>query len=197
VAEFTLKIVNIVASAALPHRLDLASIAKSLHWAKYRPKRFPAVILKLKEPKVSLLVFSSGKIICSGAKSEAMIIKAIRKIIREFKNKGIIIRGPPTITIQNIVATADLGGQVQLDEACHILRSAIYEPEQFPALIYRMDDPKVVFLIYANGKTVCTGAKKEEHTYQAVERLKMKLKKENLLHPASINYAGTQATRGA
>jgi transcription initiation factor TFIID TATA-box-binding protein len=55
------------------------------------------------------------------------------------------------------------------------------EPEQFPSLIYRMDNPKVVILLFANGKIVCTGATKEEDVYEAVNNLHQELEKNDLI----------------
>jgi len=58
----------------------------------------------------------------------------------------------------------------------------VYEPEQFPGLIYRMEVPRAVFLIFSSGKLVCTGARKEEDVHQAVMELHQKLEQKNLIH---------------
>ena len=93
------------------------------------------------------------------------------KVLRELRKAGIIVASRPEITIQNIVASVELGGvTIDLEEAVYKLR-AMYEPDQFPGAIYRMKDPKVVFLIFSTGKLVCVGAKREEDVYRAVENL--------------------------
>ena len=104
------------------------------------------------------------------------------KVIDELKRSGIVIVGKPELKIQNIVASANLGGMIDLEQAAFTLGKTMYEPEQFPGLIYRMDDPKVVILLFASGKLVCTGAKKEKDVYVAVEKLHRRLEREELIY---------------
>jgi transcription initiation factor TFIID TATA-box-binding protein len=109
--------------------------------------------------------------VCTGAKSEKEARRAVMKVIKELKKGGIIIISKPELKIQNIVASASLGGMIDLEKAAYSLGKTMYEPEQFPGLIYRMDEPKVVILLFASGKLVCTGAKKEQDVYDAVHKL--------------------------
>jgi transcription initiation factor TFIID TATA-box-binding protein len=109
--------------------------------------------------------------VCTGAKSEKEARRAVMKVIKELKKGGIIIISKPELKIQNIVASASLGGMIDLEKAAYTLGKTMYEPEQFPGLIYRMDEPKVVILLFASGKLVCTGAKKEQDVYDAVHKL--------------------------
>jgi transcription initiation factor TFIID TATA-box-binding protein len=120
--------------------------------------------------------------VCTGAKSEKMAKRAVHKVVRELKNNGIIILGKPSITIQNIVASANLHGKIDLETAADIMENVMYEPEQFPGLIYRMSDPKVVMLLFASGKLVCTGAKHEDMVKEAVEKLHVILKDYDLIY---------------
>jgi transcription initiation factor TFIID TATA-box-binding protein len=92
-------------------------------------------------------------------------------VVDELKSNGIVILGKPEIQIQNIVASAGLGGYIDLEKTTYSLKRTMYEPEQFPGLIYRMDDPKVVILLFASGKLVCTGAKMEGEIHRAVTKL--------------------------
>jgi transcription initiation factor TFIID TATA-box-binding protein len=103
------------------------------------------------------------------------------KIIKELKKGGIIIISKPELKIQNIVASASLGGTIDLERAAYELGKTMYEPEQFPGLIYRMDEPKVVILLFASGKLVCTGAKKEQDVYEAVNKLHEMLEEKGLI----------------
>ncbi len=144
-------------------------------------REFPGLVLRLNKPKTATLIFSSGKMVCTGAKSEAEVYKAVKNIIKILKSHGIKIRGEPIIEIQNIVASANLKAGVDLEEAAYMLENAMYEPEQFPGLIYRMDEPKVVLLIFSSGKIVCTGARKEEDVKLAVEKIYNILKELNVL----------------
>lgn len=176
------KIQNVVASVTLHCAIDLGSIVVSFSHVEYRPEVFPGLCFRLKKPKTATLIFKTGRMVCTGAKSASQAIEAVHKVIRELKGKGIVIRGKPEIQIQNIVASAILDGKIDLEKAVYLLGKTMYEPEQFPGAIYRMDEPKVVILIFSNGKLVITGAKSEEEVYQAVNKLRTKLEEEHLIY---------------
>ena len=169
--DLDISVENVVATATLGQKLDLMAIMKVFRNVEYRPKKFPGLVFRLKRPKTATLIFSTGKMVCTGAKSEKLARSAIRKVVRELKNNGIIILGKPEIMIQNIVATANLHSKVDLEVAADVLENVMYEPEQFPGLIYRMGDPKVVILIFTSGKLVCTGGKSAEMVDVAVAKL--------------------------
>jgi len=173
---------NVVATASLDQKLDLMAIMKVFRNVEYRPKKFPGLVFRLKRPKTATLIFSTGKMVCTGAKSEKLARSAIRKVVKELKNNGIIILGKPTIVIQNIVASANLHGKIDLEMAADIMENVMYEPEQFPGLIYRMGEPKVVILIFASGKLVCTGGKSAEMVDTAVAKLHGILEEDELIY---------------
>lgn len=173
---------NVVASATLDHPVDLDAITRLFPTAEYRPEQFPGLVFRLKKPKTATLIFNSGKMVCTGAKSEGQAIKAVDKVIKELKSHGLVIMGKPKTQIQNIVASASLGGRIDLEKSTYKLTKTMYEPEQFPGLIHRMDSPKVVILLFASGKLVCTGAKKEEEVYTAVNNLHKKLEDEKIIY---------------
>ncbi len=174
-------IVNVVASVTLNQTLDLNSIVKAFPGVEYRPEQFPGIVYKLKRPKTATLIFGSGKMVCVGARSERRAKRAVMKVVQELKDNGILIKGKPHIKVVNIVASAGLGGQIDIEKAAYILDRTMYEPEQFPGLIYRMKEPKVVLLLYTNGKLVVTGAKTEDEVYQAVHKLRGILMLEKLI----------------
>jgi transcription initiation factor TFIID TATA-box-binding protein len=176
------KIENVVASATLNQKIDLKAVVKSYPGVEYRPEQFPGLVFRLKRPKTATLIFNSGKMVCTGAKSEKEARGAVMKVIRELKKSGIVIISKPELKIQNIVASANLGGMIDLEKSAFTLGKTMYEPEQFPGLIYRMDEPKVVILLFASGKLVCTGAKKEDDVYKAVDKLHKRLEKEELIY---------------
>ena len=176
-----INIENVVASATLNQRIDLNAIVRVFPGVEYRPEQFPGLVYRLKKPKTATLIFSSGKMVCTGAKSERQARKAVFKVVDELKRDGIVIMGKPEIMIQNIVASCGLGGRIDLEKAVYGLKKTMYEPEQFPGLIYRMDEPKVVILIFTSGKLVCTGAKKEIQVYTAVKKLKETLESKGLI----------------
>jgi transcription initiation factor TFIID TATA-box-binding protein len=173
---------NVVASVTLDQKIDLLTIMKEFRNVEYRPKQFPGLVFRLKRPKTATLIFGSGKMVCTGAKSEKMARRAVHKVVRELKNNDIIKKGEPKIVIQNIVASANLYGKIDLETAADLMDNVMYEPEQFPGLIYRMPTPKVVMLLFASGKLVCTGAKHEDMVKEAVDKLHVLLKDYELLY---------------
>jgi len=180
-AKASINIENVVASATLKQRVDLNAVVRGYPGVEYRPEQFPGLVFRLKRPKTATLIFNSGKMVCTGAKSEKEAKRAVMKVIKELKTSGIIIIGKPELKIQNIVASAGLGGTIDLEKSAYDLGRTMYEPEQFPGLIYRMDDPKVVILLFASGKLVCTGAKREEDVYLAVNKLHQSLEDKKLI----------------
>ena len=188
--EAYINIENVVASATLNQRIDLNSIVRTFPGVEYRPEQFPGLVYRLKKPKTATLIFSSGKMVCTGAKSERLARKAIMKVVDELKKGGIVILAKPEIQVQNIVASAGLGGRIDLEKTTYSLKRTMYEPEQFPGLIYRMDDPKVVILIFASGKLVCTGAKKEAEVPRAIAKLQAALEEKGL-----ITYSNPEPSR--
>jgi len=178
----SIRIENVVATATLNQTIDLNAVVKGNPTVEYRPKQFPGLVFRLKRPKTAMLIFNSGKMVCTGATSEKEAKRAIKKVIRELKTSGIIIPGKPEIKVVNMVASANLSGKIELEEAAYSLGRTMYEPEQFPGLIYRMDDPKVVILLFASGKLVCTGATKEEDVYSAVAKIHKELEEKDLIY---------------
>ena len=176
-----ISIQNVVATASLGQKFDLRTIVRVIPGVEYRPEQFPGLVYRLKKPKTAMLIFSSGKMVCTGGKSERQSRKAVMKVLEDLKKSGIVINGRPEIQVQNIVASAGLGGTIDLEKTTYSLERTMYEPEQFPGLIYRMNDPKVVILLFTSGNLVITGAKKEEEVYRAVTILKKTLEEKGLL----------------
>ena len=181
-SKAVIKIENVVASATLNQRVDLNAVVKSYPGVEYRPEQFPGLVFRLKRPKTATLIFGSGKMVCTGAKSEKLARSAVGKVVRELKTNGIVIIGKPKIVIQNMVSSADLHGKIDLETASDIMDNVMYEPEQFPGLIYRMTEPKVVLLVFASGKLVITGAKREEQVHEAAEKINATLIDFDLLY---------------
>ncbi len=179
----TIKIENVVASTALGSALDLQTIALSLVDAEYEPEQFPGLIYRMKKPKTATLIFRSGKVVCTGGKSLLDVQTAIAHVITEIEKAGISVNRNPEIIIQNIVASADLGSKINLNAIAISLGldKVEYEPEQFPGLVYRLDHPKVVLLLFGSGKLVCTGAKKPSDVDEAVDKITIELRDAGLL----------------
>jgi transcription initiation factor TFIID TATA-box-binding protein len=175
-----INIQNVVAVATLNQKVDLNAVVKSYPGVEYHPEEFPGLVFRLKRPKTATLIFNSGKMVCTGAKSEQEARRAVMTVVKELKKGGIIIISRPDLKVVNMVASASLGGKIDL-EAVSTLGKTMYEPEQFPGLIYRMDEPKVVILVFASGNLVCTGARREQDVYDAVHKLHERLEEQNLI----------------
>ncbi|CCD25155.1 TATA-binding protein NDAI_0E03380 [Naumovozyma dairenensis CBS 421] len=162
---------NIVATVNLGCRLDLKTVALHARNAEYNPKRFAAVIMRIREPKTTALIFASGKMVVTGAKSEDDSKLASRKYARIIQKIGFAAKFTD-FKIQNIVGSCDVKFPIRLEGLAfsHGTFSS-YEPELFPGLIYRMVKPKIVLLIFVSGKIVLTGAKQREEIYQAFEAI--------------------------
>jgi transcription initiation factor TFIID TATA-box-binding protein len=177
------RIENIVASTSLAAELDLPSISLALEGCEYEPEQFPGAIWRLKVPKTALLLFRSGKVVCTGGKSQADVEKAIQAVSKEIRRTGQRITSKPEIVVQNIVASSDLGSEIDLNEIAVTmgLEHVEYEPEQFPGLVYRMEDPRTVILLFGSGKLVCTGAKRLSDVERAVKKIDKELRAAGLL----------------
>lgn len=177
----TFRIENIVATVILDQEIDIDLLELELPNHVYKPEQFPGVIFKIDRPRATALIFRSGKMVVTGAKSISQLIEAVKKIIRAvdriLAKYGSGIRGKPRVQVQNIVAGGDLHAYVNLEKAAYYLEDCMYEPEQFPGLIHRMRNPRVVLLIFSSGKMVITGAKEESEVEQAVKQIAEKLYK--------------------
>ena len=172
---------NVVASASVDQKVDLNDITKKFPDTEYHPDQFPGLVFRLESPRTATLIFRTGKMVCTGAKSEEMAVKAVQTVVKQLRKGGIKIKKDAVITVQNIVAAINLGGKIHLEQAARKLPRSMYEPEQFPGLIHRMLDPKTVILLFSSGKLVCTGAKKEEDVYRSVNNLHALLEEKDLM----------------
>ena len=173
-----INIENIVVSTQIADSLDVDKLSENIPDSKYNPDEFPGLILRFKEPKTAALIFSSGKVICTGAKNMDEANNTINNLIAKIKGLGISVNNKPEVRIQNVVASSDFKKDLQLKLLAEALMSddVEYEPEQFPGLVYRMDNLGVVLLIFSSGKLVCTGAEKIEDVNNAIDAIEDKLK---------------------
>lgn len=171
--EDSLKIENVVASTKMNDQLDLLVLAAQIPGAEYNKQRFPGVVLRMQNPKIAALVFGSGKVVLTGAKSIDSLQLALERLVKLLRDLKIDIVDNPTYSIQNIVTSADLGSKINLNKIAMSfnLDKIEYEPEQFPGLVYRLDDPKVVVLLFGSGKLIITGGKVPEDAVRAVKKI--------------------------
>ena len=175
------KVVNIVVSTSLEHDIPLEKMAATLSNTEYNPEQFPGLVIRIKEPKTSALIFSSGKVVCTGARNLNQVKESIKKIIKSLEKINVKIKIEPKINIQNIVAAGSIGMDLNLNELAMKLPNTEYEPEQFPGLVYNLGgkegSDRATFLLFSNGKIVCTGTKSEDEVHAALEKLIANLKK--------------------
>jgi len=165
----------------LTKKLDLADIQKKFPDVEWNPDQFPGAVFRLKSPRTATLLFRTGKMVCTGAKSEDLARKAVKKVVQLLRKGKIKIKKDAVVTIQNMVASVNLGGRVHLEKVARTLPRSMYEPEQFPGVIHRVLEPKTVILIFASGKLVCTGGKTEKDVHRSVNNLHTTLEEKGLM----------------
>lgn len=171
-----LKIQNIVATTSLGKPVSLTKLARTHSNTEYNPEQFPGLVLRIKEPKSAVLVFSSGNLVCTGTKSVAQVKQVIDAVIKQIAKIGVKITDKPRITVQNIVASGSIDLSLNLNVLALQLENTEYEPEQFPGLVYKLVDPPATFLLFSNGKLVCTGTKDKNQLEESMRQLNKNIK---------------------
>ena len=174
--ESTYKIQNIVATASLGKPVPLTKLARTQPNTEYNPQTFPGLVLRVREPKSAVLVFSSGNLVCTGTKSIEQVNKVIQAVIKQLRKIKINITAKPKITVQNIVASGEINLKLNLNFLALEMENTEYEPEQFPGLVYKLIEPNATFLLFSNGKLVCTGTKNKQELDNAKKQLLKNLK---------------------
>jgi transcription initiation factor TFIID TATA-box-binding protein len=157
--------------------VPLEKLALKIRNTEYNPEQFPGLVLRLKEKGITALIFSSGKIVCTGAKSVESVKNGVQLIIKELAKADIIVTKKPSIKVENMVASGNLHEKLNLTKLVFKLSTAEYEPEQFPGLVYKVPDSHITFLLFGTGRVVCTGAKTEKEISQAMDDLIVELKR--------------------
>ncbi|HIH40466.1 MAG TPA: TATA-box-binding protein [Halobacteria archaeon] len=174
--DLDVKIENIVASIeGVAESFDLNKIKEEIPNTEYDKNKFPGLVYRVKDPKAAFLIFSSGKINCTGSRSIEDVEKSCKLLLKDLESVGY---NPikPEIVIQNVVASANLKSEVNLNEIAGALMDDIeYEPEQFPGMVYRLREMNVVVLIFGSGRLVITGAKDTESVHTAAKKVHDKL----------------------
>ena len=166
-----LKVQNIVATTSLEEEVNLTKLARTQPNTEYNPDTFPGLVLRVKDPKSAVLVFSSGNLVCTGTKSVAQVRDVVQQVIKQLKKIGVKVKIKPKITVQNIVASGAINLDLNLNTLSLELENTEYEPEQFPGLVYKLEDPTATFLLFSNGKLVCTGTKNKAQLEDSMVQL--------------------------
>ncbi|MCP1661859.1 MAG: TATA-box-binding protein [Methanocalculus sp. MSAO_Arc1] len=157
----SLKIENIVASGVIADTIDLLAISEHIEGCELNTKRFPGAVYRITDPKMASLIFSSGKVVLTGIKNEGDLDRGLALIIQSLNGAGVETHAEPDVKITNIVCSYDMGKPINLNKVVITLQleNIEYEPEQFPGLVYRIEDPKIVALLFSSGKIILTGGK--------------------------------------
>ncbi len=187
---FNVKVENVVVFATLGKDIPLEKISRELEAAEYAPESFPGVIYRIKEPMVATLIFSSGKIVCTGARSIDKAKIAVEKVVGDLRALGLEIPQQYELRVENIVASTqiDIKEKLNLDEIAFSLENSEYEPESFPGLVFRLTEPRVAFLLFGTGKIICTGSRNKDDIHTALGNFKQKLEALGLeVNPTVVN----------
>lgn len=179
----SIQVENVVASSDIGHELDLATLSEDLTPSDFDPDNFPSLVYQSQDPDAATLLFRSGKIVCTGAQTINGATTALEDVFYRLRELGVDVAASPDIEIQNIVSSGDLDHALNLN-AIAIglgLENVEYEPEQFPGLVYRLDDPDVVALLFGSGKFVVTGGKLLDDAEEALTVIEEQLSDLGLL----------------
>ena len=173
----SIKIENVVATTSIGQELDLQSVAMDLEGSEYDPEQFAGLVYRIQNPKATAMIFRSGKIVCTGAQSIDGVHASLEMVFDNLRQLGVEVSEDPNIIVQNIVSSADIGFALNLNAIAVGLgfEHTEYEPEQFPGLVYRLDEPSVVVLLFGTGKLIIAGAKRPQDAPDAVENIEKRL----------------------
>jgi transcription initiation factor TFIID TATA-box-binding protein len=174
-SEFEIKVENVVAFTSLGKDISLTKLVEKIEDVEYEPEQFPGLVYRIQDPRAAALIFSSGKIVCTGARSIEMAKEAMHKVVDRIRETGTDLPKQFDIKVENIVASSKIEAKLNLEEIAFALENAEYEPEQFPGLVYRIREPRVAFLLFSSGKIICTGAHTLDDVQLALRKLKEKL----------------------
>ena len=173
--KFEVKIQNIVAYVDLGKKVSLEKVLAEIEDTEYQPEQFPGLIYRMQSPRASALIFSQGKIVCTGTKSIEDMRKAVEAIVDRLRKIGFKMPTKFNPSVENIVASSAITADLDLDRIAFDLENSEYEPEQFPGLVYRITQPRVAFLLFRSGKIIITGARTIEDVHEALGIFKKNL----------------------
>jgi transcription initiation factor TFIID TATA-box-binding protein len=164
------RIVNVVASFAFPHRIDVHQLAEALGVELVKlSSRGTLIAARVRMGNAYLLVYHTGRVVCAGATSEREVRAAARKLVKLLRSKGFLVEeNGLDVKVLNVVASIELGYPVDIESLAERLEKCIYEPEIFPGLIL---SDRWTYLVFANGKVNVLGMKSEYELDQAVSHL--------------------------
>jgi len=173
----SLKIKNMVASGVIADSIDLVELSNKVKGCELNKKRFPGAVYRIENPRIACLIFSTGKIVMTGIRNKKALTDGLAIVMKSVKDAGVDTHKVPKVAITNMVCSYNIGKYINLNKIVVTLNveNIEYEPEQFPGLVYRIKDPKIVALIFSSGKIILTGGKTLEDIKKGVDVLEQKL----------------------
>ena len=173
----SLKVENIVASGVIADSIDLELVSGKIKNCELNTKRFPGAVYRIEKPKIASLIFSSGKVVLTGIRTNPDLHAGLDIIMKSLKDAGVDTYDEPQVAVTNIVCSYDMGRYINLNKVVITLNleNIEYEPEQFPGLVYRIEDPKIVALLFSSGKIILTGGKNIEDIKRGLDFLEQRL----------------------
>jgi transcription initiation factor TFIID TATA-box-binding protein len=173
----SLKIENIVASGIVADSIDLVDVSSKIKNCELNTKRFPGAVFRLENPRIASLIFSSGKVVLTGIRDTKALKDGVKILVQSLREAGVNTFPQPRVAITNIVCSYDIGKYINLNKVVITLNleNIEYEPEQFPGLVYRISDPKIVALLFSSGKIILTGGKNLEDVKRGLDVLEKRL----------------------
>lgn len=173
----SLKIENIVASGIVADSIDLVDVSGKIPNCELNTKRFPGAVFRLESPRIASLIFSSGKVVLTGIRDTGALEEGVKILVRSLREAGVATFPEPRVGITNIVCSYDMGKPINLNKVVITLNleNIEYEPEQFPGLVYRISDPRIVALLFSSGKIILTGGKNLVDIRRALDVLEQRL----------------------
>jgi transcription initiation factor TFIID TATA-box-binding protein len=167
--DVDIEVQNVVVKATFGHRFDLDEIAASLSNVEINPEKYNYIIYRMDNPEVVILIYASGVMVTVSARSKKDSIRAIQNTISRLSELWIRVHPDPEIEVRNILAKVTLPGGVNIELAAMMLEDTMYEPEQFPGLIYKPSED-IGIIIHHTGNMIVTGAKTEHEMERVVKR---------------------------
>lgn len=158
-------------SAVFPHGLDLKAVEEALPGSKRQPRKFPSLVYRFSRPAATLLMFETGKVVCTGAKSEGEARLAVEKLVDMLRSKNLKAE-KPEVSVENVVVSASLGRSVNVEKLASAM-SLSYEPERFPGATFKHKNKTI--LVFSSGRIVCVGSKTLEEARQTIDEVKQML----------------------
>ncbi|MDD5189339.1 MAG: TATA-box-binding protein [Methanoregula sp.] len=173
----SLKVENMVASGVIADSIDLALLSEKVKNCELNTKRFPGAVYRIDNPRIACLIFSTGKIVLTGIRNHKALADGLAIVMKSVRDAGITTHDEPKVAITNMVCSYDIGKRINLNKIVVTLNveNIEYEPEQFPGLVYRIKDPKIVALLFSSGKIILTGGKTLEDIKKGLDVIEQKI----------------------